>query len=213
MTTETLPLPPEIIPILGKETAEFSVKAGRAEPIGKSLYLIIFGAGWLAFTSMFLIAMFGPIFFGQDVHFSSGGKPMVAGPENLGPLLGPGLFVGLFVLIGIGVLASGLISLFKQGGYFVGTPTRLINLRKGSMREIDWEQFTGDIEVTGNSQNGNISLRMRTGKMVSRKNAPDEYVPDITYISGIANVYDIEQICQKRIKENDPTPATGTLSS
>jgi hypothetical protein len=47
---------------------------------------------------------------------------------------------------------------------------------------------------------------MRTGRMVSRKNGPARYVPDIIYISGILNVFEVEKICRKRIKENDPTP-------
>ena len=38
----------------------------------------------------------------------------------------------------------------------------------------------------------------------------NSYVPDIIFISGIPGVYDIEQICRKRIKENDPTPSTGS---
>lgn len=59
-----------------------------------------------------------------------------------------------------------------------------------------------------NAQKEDISMELRTGKMVSRKNKPDEYVPDILYILGVSNVLEIEKICRNRIKENDPTPAT-----
>jgi len=97
--------------------------------------------------------------------------------------------------------------LFKKGGYFVGTPTRLVHFRNGTIRSIDWEQFSGDIEVNGNEQKGNISLGLRTGKMVSQKNGPDRYVPDTIYISGIQEVYKVEKLCRMRIKENDPTPS------
>ena len=38
------------------------------------------------------------------------------------------------------------------------------------------------------------------------KNGPDRYVPDTLYITGIPHVFEIEQVCRKRIKENDPTP-------
>jgi hypothetical protein len=100
--------------------------------------------------------------------------------------------------------------LFRKGGYFVGTQTRLISLQKGKYRSVDWEQFSGDIEVTGNDQKGNIKLGLRTGKMVSSKNGPERYVPDELYISGIPNVFEIEQVCRKRIKENDPTPSVQT---
>jgi len=102
---------------------------------------------------------------------------------------------------------AGLYSLFSKGVYFIGTPTRLVHCHRDTIRSIDWEQFSGDIEVSGNEQKGNITLGMRTGKMVSQKNGPDRYVPDKIYISGVQNIYEIEQICRKRIKENDPTPS------
>jgi hypothetical protein len=44
--------------------------------------------------------------------------------------------------------------------------------------------------------------------MVSRKEEPDRYVPDVIYILEIPDVFEVEQICRRRIKENDPTPST-----
>jgi len=155
-----------------------------------------------------VIAFLGPLFQGNEVHFLANDVPTVAGPGNLKPILVPALVIGLFVFVGLIMLASGLYMLFKKGGYFVGTPTRLISFRNGSYRSIDWEQFSGDIEVTGNAKKGNITLGLRSGKMVSSKNGPDRYVPDTLYISGIENAAEIEQKCRRRIKENDPTPAT-----
>jgi hypothetical protein len=35
---------------------------------------------------------------------------------------------------------------------------------------------------------------------------PDRYVPDVIYMSKIPEAFEIERICRKRIKENDPTP-------
>jgi hypothetical protein len=51
-----------------------------------------------------------------------------------------------------------------------------------------------------------IAFQLRTGKMESKKNSLDKFVPDIIYISGINNVLEIEKSCRIRIKENDPTP-------
>ena len=82
----------------------------------------------------------------------------------------------------------------------------MVHYQNGNMRSIDWEQFSGDIEVSGDAQNGAVSLRMRTGSMVASKRDPAQYVPDIIDITGIPDVFEIEQICRKRIKENDPTP-------
>lgn len=205
---EDIILPPELINAIGSEPRDFAIKAKRSQPPKVSLALIIFGAVWLGFTSIFVIAFLGPLFQGNEVHFLANDVPTVAGPGNLKPILVPALILGLFVFVGLIMLASGLYMLFKKGGYFVGTPTRLISFRNGSYRSIDWEQFSGDIEVTGNTKKGNITLGLRSGKMVSSKNSPDRYVPDTLYISGIENANEIEQKCRRRIKENDPTPAT-----
>ena len=200
------PLPRELNLMIGSERKDFAVKAGRAQPRKKSLAIILFGTFWTAFTSIFVIVFLGPLFVGKEVHFESNGVPTVAGPGNLEPILVPALIIGFFVLIGIAMLLGGFYSMFKKGGYFVGTSMRLIHYHKGSLRSIDWEQFSGDIEVNGNIQKGNISLQMRTGRMVSRKNGPDRYVPDVIYMSQIPDAFEIEKICRRRIKENDPTP-------
>lgn len=200
------PLPRELNHNLGAERKDFAVKAGRAQPRNKSLALIIFGAFWTAFTSIFVVAFLGPVFVGKEVQFEANGVPTVAGPDNLEPLMMPALIIGIFVLIGLGMLAGGFYSMFKKGGYFVGTQNRLIHYYKGTIRSIDWEQFSGDIQVSGTIEKGNISLQMRTGRMVSRKNGPDRYVPDVIYLSQIPDAFEIEQICRRRIKENDPSP-------
>lgn len=205
---ENITLPPELSLSVSSENKDFAVKAGRAQPLKKSFSLILFGAVWTAFISIFVFIFLGPIFQGKEVHFESNGVPTVAGPDNLDPILMPAIIIGVFVLVGISMLTWGIYSIFKKGGYFVGTPTRLVYFQNGNTRSIDWEQFSGDIEVSGNAQKGNISLQMRTGMMVSEKNGSDRYVPNVIYISEIPNVYEIEQICRRRIKENDPTPTT-----
>jgi len=205
---ENTRLPGDLSSIIGSESKDFTIKAGRAQPRKKSFSLIIFGIAWTSFTSIFVITFLGPLFLGKEVHFESNGVPTIASPDNLSPILVPALIIGLFVVVGIGMLLWGIYSMFKKGGYFVGTPTRLIHYHNGKIRSIDWEQFSGDIELSGNKLKGNISLQMRTGKMVSRKNGPDRYVPDVVYISEIPYVFEIEEICRRRIKENDPTPPT-----
>jgi hypothetical protein len=204
---ETITLPPELESHVGAEIKDFVVKAKHASPPKASVAMIIFGVVWLAFSSVFLFAFLGPLFKGEEVHFLANDVPTVASPENLRPILLPAAIIGIFILIGLGMLGGGIYMMFKKGGYFVGTQTRLISFQKGKYRSVDWEQFSGDIEVTGNEQKGNIKLGLRSGKMVSSKNGPERYVPDEIYISGIQNVSEIEESCRRRIKENDPTPA------
>lgn len=201
-------LPQELSSYIGSENKDFAVKAGRAQPLKNSFFNILFATVWTVFTSIFVSAFLGPLFQGKEIHFKLNGVPTVAGPENLAPILIPAIIIGIFVLVGVGMLFWSIYSIFKKGGYFVGTPTRLVHFHRGNIRSMDWEQFSGDTKVGGNAQKGNISLQMRTGKMVNRKNGPDRYIPEVIYISEIQNVFEIEQICRKRIKENDPTPAT-----
>jgi len=204
---ESYGLPGLLVENLGKEKRDFAVMAARSQPLKTSLAVIVFGTFWLGFTGIFVVLFLGPVFAGREVHFLANDVPAVAGPGNLKPLLVPALVLGLFMLIGLGLLSWGLRMLFMRGGYFVGTPTRLVHFHNGTIRSIDWEQFSGDITVNGNDQKGNIEMGLRTGKMVSQKNGPDRFVPDTIYITGIQDAFKIEQICRMRIKENDPTPS------
>jgi hypothetical protein len=199
-------LPESLIHVLGQEKREFAVRAKRAEPMMKSIGLIIFGLVWTGFTSILLIVISYPLFTVGEVNFTSNGVETVATLDDMEPLMMPLIIIGLFVVVGIGMLGFGIFSLFKKGGYFVGTPTRLVHYKKGRIRSIDWEQFSGDIELSGNMENGSLVLGMRTGRMVSQKNSSDRYVPDAIHITGIPDVFTVEKICRTRIKENDPTP-------
>lgn len=203
---ESIPLPEELNVAIGSESIEFAVKGSRTQSIRASMSSLIFGTVWTAFT-MFIASMFlGSVFNRNIISTISGMLASATGEDKKGIwfLLG---FFGLFLTIGVFMIAKGIIPLFKKGGYFVGTPTRIVNFKRGQLKSSDWEQFNGNITVRGNNKNGSITLEMRTGYMVSQKNG-SRYVPNVVYISGIPNVYEIEQICRKRIKENDPTPSS-----
>lgn len=198
-------LPKDLLSYIGAEQIDFVVKSTRANPGKNSFSLMTFGLIWCAFTSIFVIGFFGPLFTGQEVHFESNGVPVVASLENFGPLIMPALIIGAFVLVGVFMLSSGFLSLFKKGGYFVGTPTRLINFKKGNITSIDWEQFTGDMKINGDDKKGDLALQLRGGFMQD-KHMPSTQGADIIYIIGVPNIFEIQRICKERIKENDPTP-------
>jgi hypothetical protein len=200
-------LPPELQSVIGTEQLDFSVKAKRNQPASKSIGIILFGTLWTAFTSIFVYAFLGPLFVGKETNFKVDGVPTTGSWDNFQPMIMPTIIISVFVLVGLGMLFWGFYSIFKKGGYFVGTKSRLIKFNNGNISSFDWEQFSGNIDI--NTRKGDIALQLRTGKMVSRKNRSDEYVPDVIYISGVDDVLDIEQKCRKRIKENDPTPPIG----
>ena len=201
-------LPSELETVVGYEKIDFSVFAERKKPVRQSFGVLIIASFWLAVTSIFVVAFFGPLFKGEEVHLTVNDIPTTASLENLEPLLIPALIIGLFVLIGIVLLFWGFYSFSQKGGYFVGTASRLLHYNKGIINSFDWEQFTGNMEI--NIKKGDLALQLRTGKMVNRKNDSSQFVPDMLYISGVTNVLEIEQLCRKRIKENDPTPANRT---
>jgi len=111
---EVISLPEGLIKAIGSESKDFAVEASHAKPVKNSLGMIIFGVLWLAFTSIFVITFIGPLLRGKEVEFTSNGVPVVAGPGNLEPITLPAVIIGIFALAGVGLLAIGLYSLFKQ---------------------------------------------------------------------------------------------------
>ncbi len=200
-------IPPGLSSMLGTESRDFIVKAQRAYSGKNSWGLVFFGLLWTAFSSIFVIVFFGPILIGEEVHFDLNGVPTTASINHMEPLIFPGIFIGFFVLIGLALTGFGIYRMTKKGGYFVGTPTRLVMYTNGKIRSIDWEQFSGDIRFSGSNHKGTVSLGMRTGRMVSRKNQSSQYVPDVIDMVNIPNAFQVEKVCRERIKENDPTPA------
>lgn len=198
-------LPEDLKRVIDGENVDFAVKAKRNNLASSGIGLIFFGLFWSAFTSIFVVAFFGPLFKGEEVHFTANDVPQVGSIDNLASLLLPGMFIGFFVLIGLAMIFFGLKSLFDKGGYFVGTGTRLIQYRKRTIKMTNWEQFSGNIVINNKEGDGDITLELRTGSMQT-KNDSDKYVPDKIYISGIPNVFEIEKLCRTRIKENNPGP-------
>ena len=203
---EITQLPPELESNIGPEHKDFVVKAKRKNTKKSSFSAIFFWICWLGFTSIFLFAFFGPLFISWESRFTTNGEAVVATMDNLWPLIWPGIFMSIFVLVWLVALISGIVSFFKKWGYFVWTQTRLITYRKWKIHSIDWEQFNWDIKVNINQNKWDISLWMRTWKIV-RRNDRNRYVPDVIHMVCIPNIIDVERSCRKRIKENDPTPS------
>lgn len=199
-------IPPDLKKLVANEKIDFCVKAKNDYPKRESYGMMIVGIAWMAFVGVFVFAFFGPLFQGKEVHFKSSGEPTVASLNNWKPLIMPGILIGIFFVIGLGLLIRAVFVMFKEGGYFVGTETRLIKCLNNKITITDWEQFSGNVELRNKNNFGDIEFKLRTGKIVTSKNNPDRFVPDVVYIAGINDVFEIEKLCQIRIKENDPTP-------
>ncbi len=182
-------LPAKLLSFIDSESIDFAVKGSRFCPLKKSFSFIFFGILLITFIILSLNSMYQS----ERTHLTIFSDLVLT------------ITFGTFLLLGIIMLLSGIYSIFRKGGYFVGTPTRLIYFQNGYIRSIGWEQLSNDISVSGNAQKGNIILKIKTSPEIDVEDESDEYAPYDIYILGIPNVFEIEKICRKRIKENDPS--------
>ena len=199
-------LPKDLKKVIGEEPVDFAVKAKWNHSRKKVRSFVIITIIWNAFIALFLYITYAPLLTKGEVHFKSNGVSKVATLDNLKPLLVPSLILSAFLLVGIVLIVWSFISYFQKGGYFIGTPNRLIKYRNSKIETFDWEQFTGNTRVNLNGQTGSIEFLLRTGKIHSSE-GNKRFVPDRIEMAGISKVLEIEEKCRKRIKENDPTPA------
>jgi hypothetical protein len=191
---------------LSGEKPEFAVKALRHHPLKGSLYVLGFGVFWTLFTMIFVFAFLIPILTGEDVDVTVNGEEVSTAGGFSAEVIAPAAAIILFVIIGLAVSAGGIYMMLAEGGWFVGTSKRLVMFRKDMVRSIDWEQFNGDIIVKGDDAKADITLKMRTGTVHRQKDGRELYTPDTVNMCGIRGVSGVEEVCRKRIKENDPTP-------
>lgn len=226
-------LPAELTAEIGAEFKDFVVASRFANPPLQFLSTIGFSIIWLSFSSAIAYSFFSPIFHGEIMHMKDNGIPVEASIDNFWPLLLPAGFFGLFLLIGVWLLTYSLYKIVQPGGYFVGTPTRLINFRRNKIRSIDWSQFAGDVLITGTTSKGNVYLNKLAGRMPSQQDEferqmlakqhlfglsvnprvtlSNRYVTEVICMLGISNPHEVGKICRQRIKENAPTLAKSEM--
>jgi hypothetical protein len=195
-------LPEEITISLGSESQDFAVKSGPIQAYGKSVSNLLFGLFFLGLAYGCIALMPDEFFKGEALRIiKEASSKTTATEETQGALF---LFIVFFIMLFVGLylLIPAIIKMVRSGGYFVATPSRLLNYRKGEMNSYDWSQFNGNITVRGTNIKGNITLEMKTGYIAADQRPGSRYVPIEIYISSVAGIYEIEQICRKRIKEN-----------
>ncbi|MDO4782028.1 MAG: hypothetical protein Q4A09_02275 [Capnocytophaga felis] len=103
--------------------------------------------------------------------------------------------IGIFVSIGAVLLVWGVTTFFQNGGHFIGTPTRLIHCKRGTIKTYVWELFTDEIKTDIDS--GNIRFTPKTGNFQGTKTPV--FVPDKIEIISAENVSKIEKVARERI--------------
>jgi hypothetical protein len=114
------------------------------------------------------------------------------------------LLIELFFSCGLVIVLAGINSLLQNGSYFIGTPSQLINYRRGTMTSPNWNKFTDDIEIYIKEDLGRLVFTLNTHKDFIHSDSDSTYdsvVYDKIYMVGIADVFKIEKKCRIRIIE------------
>jgi hypothetical protein len=192
-----LSLPNDMLTVLAGEPTDFTIE-GKSGGKASSTFLLLFGSTWSLLTGALLYGFLHPLFTEGAVTFSLNEEMVTATPDNLTPLLLPGIFFGIFILIGLGFLLGGILALVKKPGYYAGTPTRLVHYEKGRIRTYDWQKFNGNLQV--NSRKGTLMLELMTGHI----NRNGGYVPTRLYIKTKADVLEVERLIRQRVQAAKP---------
>jgi len=198
---EQITPPPELNNYLNGEKPDFTVYTKRTFPLETPLAFFCGGI----FTLIGLSVVIVPFLMGQDLSLTVDGAPLSGSINNIQPIIGPVIALGFFTILALGFIVFGLIFSLPNPAWYIGTPNRLVIFQKNKQRSIDWEQFSGNIEIKGKPEKQKITMELRTGKNRSR-HGHQYFIPDRVYIWGIKDASQIEQILRQRIKENDPTP-------
>lgn len=85
--------------------------------------------------------------------------------------------------------------MFKKGGMYVITLTRLIEEKGDTIQAYDWREFSGNTVMTSRD----IRCDLKTGEMVTR-NRRSQFVPHRVYIQ--THDASFLALMQQRIREN-----------
>lgn len=174
----------DITSSLGDERADFVVKAKRAMPPSASVPLF--------FAGLFFLSMAGAGWVGIS---------RLASVAPSLPLITPEAFVALFAFFGCAFLFWASLRLFASGPEFAGTPTRLVVKSRRFTRSIGWGEFSGDMAVKGNGDNGSIALRLKSQRFVASagRYRGGRFIPQVVYIVGIPDAQSVSEMIRKRI--------------
>lgn len=197
-------IPEELLTAVASESKEFVVKSTHALPYGRPLSQVLFGISLIGLVTWFFSVIIGPIFTKDFVQSISANLGELKNQQNPDGAYGVLIVFSVFLVIGIVVIITGMIPLFKKGGYFIGTPSRIVKCKNGNLCSYKWDEFTGNIRVRGTDKRGSIILDKTTGYTRNSKSR-SYYVPYRVYMFGIQNIHEIEKICRLRISEHGPS--------
>lgn len=192
-------IPSDLKKLVANEKIDFCVKAKYDYSKSESYGMMVVGIVWMVIIGFFGLTFLDSLFFEKGLNLESNGL------HNWESLMMPGIVIGIFFIAGLLLFIRACFVMFKEGGYFVGTETRLIQSLNDKITITNWNQFSGNVKLRNKNNFGDIEFKLKTGKIIASKNNPDRFVPDVIYIAGINDVLEIEKLCQIRIKKNNST--------
>ncbi|WP_264553673.1 hypothetical protein [Flavobacterium sp. N2038] len=195
---ENIAIPDVLQEALGNEKIEFFVKAKKDQPIRNCWSVIGFGVCWILVICLIFLGFVWELFSGECTTISIDGIPTEVCRDDLSPLKSLFIYFGVFLLPGIIVGSLGFLGLFKSGGYYIGTESRLIRYSWKEVKSFPWEDFTDDIEVFGTEQDGNIIFKLKTGVYVTRNHKKVLSNTKLN-LGSIMYAFEIEKYCRNRI--------------
>ncbi|MEN2414778.1 hypothetical protein [Flavobacterium mesophilum] len=197
---ENIAVPEVMKEALGSEKIEFFVKAKKDQPIKHCWSVIRSGIFWIFVVSLIFSCFVWELFNGGCTTISIDGVPTEVCPDNLSPLKGLFVMYCVFSSIGIILLVLGILGLFKSGGYYIGTESRLIQYSWNEVKSFPWEEFTDEIKVFGKNEDGNIVFKLKTGIYITR-NHRKVLSNTMINIGSILYAYEIRDYCRDKILE------------
>lgn len=187
-------LPKALKTIIDSEETDFIVKSKRRYPKQQGIVLLIFASLWNLILSPFIIQFINVLEVTTRTDML-----------DFGFLTFQTITIAIFFLLGFGLFIYAFVLLFQQGGYVIGTKSRLIYYRNNSAIIKDWNVFSGNIKIKNKGLLGSLELELKTGNRLSSRRKPSKHLPEIIYIIDIKDVLEIEKKIRIRIQEYKDT--------
>jgi hypothetical protein len=182
-------IPQELADFIGDEKIVFSVRSKRKKPLTRQ---VRFFAG-----SLFLLLISGAI--ATAFVFSAS----LALPEqSMGLHVLAFLFASIVVFFPLMVFVRAIFSFFRSGGYFVGTPNRLIHYRHNrKIKSRGWGAFAPNVMLHNLNQHGvgNVILELKKRIKTKDKKGNNTFYKHRVYMCSVENVLHIKSTCEQRI--------------
>jgi len=197
---ENIAVPEIMKEALGSEKIEFFVKAKKDQPLRNIFSVFQFSFLWILVISLIFYGFVWELFDGGCTSLMVDDVYTEVCPDDLSPLKGFFIFYGVFLSPGIIVGLLGIFGLFKSGGYYIGTESKLIRYSWNEVKSFPWEEFTDEIKVFGKNEDGNIIFKLKTGVYITR-NHRKVLSNTMINIGSILYAYEIRDYCRNRILE------------